>query len=152
MATIKRLFTEDQLKLISAVLNRIIPPEGQLPGAGDLGVGDFIEETASKENGLRRLFTEGLASLEIVASQEAGGEFLSLTGAAQDAALQAVEKRHSAFFAELVRQCYNGYYTNPEMFGLIGYAQSDPQGYQPLPFDENLLEPQRRREPFWRQV
>ena len=152
MTTSKQLFTEDQLKLLSAVLNRIIPPGGQLPGAGDLEVGDFIEGTASKENGLRRLFTEGLASLEIIASQEDAGEFQGLTGAAQDAVLQVVEKQHPTFFAELVRQCYNGYYTNPTIFDLIGYSQSDPQGYQPLPFDENLLEPQRRREPFWRQV
>lgn len=152
MTTSRQLFTEGQQRLLSAVLNRIIPPEGQLPGAGDLEVGDFIEETASKETRLRRLFTEGLATLDIIASQENGAEFQSLTGAAQDAVLQLLEERHPAFFAELVRQCYNGYYTNPEIFGLIGYAQSDLQGYQPLPFDENLLEPQRRRAPFWRQV
>ena len=152
MAASNRLFTENQRNLLSAVLNRIIPPEGQLPGAGDLELGGFIEGAASKEISLRRLFTEGLASLDIIASQENAAEFESLTGAAQDAVLQVVEERHPAFFAELVRQCYNGYYTNPKIFDLIGYAQADPQGYQPRPFDENLLEPQRSREPFWRQV
>ena len=152
MSTTKQLFTEDQLKLLSAVLNRIIPAEGQWLGAGDLEVGDFIEGTVSKKNGLRRLFTEGLASIEIIASQEDGAAFQSLTGQAQDAVLQVVENQHTTFFAELVRQCYNGYYTNPSIFELIGYSRSNPQGYQPLPFDENLLEPQRRREPFWRQV
>ncbi len=152
MTTTKQVFTEHQLKLLAAVLNRIIPPERQLPGAGDLEVGDFIQGTVSKEKGLRRLFTEGLTSIEIIASREEGGEFQSLTGSAQDAVLQAVETQHPAFFAELVRQCYNGYYTSPKIFDIIGYSQSEPQGYQPKPFDEDLLEPQRRREPFWRQV
>ena len=152
MTTARRLFTENQLKLLSAVLNRIIPPEGQLPGAGDLEVGDFIEGAASREKGLRRLFTEGLASIEIIASHQDGEGFQSLNGAAQDAVLQGVESQHPTFFAELLRQCYNGYYTNPVIIGLIGYSQSNPQGYHPRPFDENLLEPQRRREPFWRQV
>jgi len=152
VTTAKQLFTEDQVKLLAAVLNRIIPAEGQLPGAGGLGVGDFVEEVASKENGLRRLFTEGLASIEIVASQEAGGEFQSLPDSGRDVVLQAVESQHATFFAELVRQCYNGYYTNQIIFDLIACTLSDSQGYQPKPFDESLLEPQRRRAPFWRQV
>ena len=152
MTTSKQLFTEDQLNLLAAVLNRIIPAEGQLPGAGELEIGDFIEGVVSKVNGLRRLFTEGLAWVDIIASQEAGGEFQSLLDSAQDAVLQVVENQQPAFFAELIRQCYNGYYTNPKVFDLIGYTQSDPQGYQPKPFDESLLEAQRRRAPFWRQV
>ena len=152
MTTTKQVFTEPQLKLLAAVLDRIIPPEGQLPGAGDLEVGDFIQGAVSKEKALRRLFTEGLTSIEIIASREEGGEFQSLTGSAQDTVLQVVENQRPAFFAELVRQCYNGYYTSPKIFDIIGYSQSEPQGYQPKPFDQDLLEPQRRREPFWRQV
>jgi hypothetical protein len=152
VTTGKRLFTEDQEKLLAAVLNRIIPAEGQLPAAGDLGIAHFIEGVVSKETRLRRLFTEGMASIAIVANQEAGGEFQSLPDSGKDVVLQAVESQYPTFFGELVRQGYNGYYTNPKIFDLIGYTLPDPQGYQPKPFDESLLEPQRRREPFWRQV
>ena len=69
-----------------------------------------------------------------------------------DVTLKAVEDQFPDFFGNLVRQCYNGYYSNPEVFDLIGYPLPAPENYQPKPFDESLLEPQRQRAPFWRQV
>ena len=70
----------------------------------------------------------------------------------QDETLRQVEREHPVFFRELVRQCYNSYYTNPEVFDLIGYSMPDPQDYQPLPFDESLLDPVRQRGQMWRPV
>ncbi len=93
MTTANQLFAADQMKLLVAVLNRIIPAGGQLPAAGDPGVGDCIDGMVSRENALRRTFTEGLASIEIVASQEAEGEFQSLPDSGRDVVLQAVERQ-----------------------------------------------------------
>jgi hypothetical protein len=152
MTTSHQIFTEAQRELLTSVLNRIVPAEGQFPGAGDLGVADFVEQAAGQSTSLRRLFIEGLTLIEITAVQWQGKEFSGLSGSAQDAVLKEVETRDSIFFDTLVRQCYNGYYTSPEVFQLIGYHRQLAHEYKHQPFDESLLELQRQRPPFWRQV
>ncbi len=150
--TTNRIFTEAQRSLLTAALNRIIPAEGQFPGAGDLGGAQSVESAVGKSLRLRRLFGEGLAQLEIAAAQRGDAGFAELSAADQDDTLRQVEAEQPDFFRELVRQCYNGYYTNPEIFDRIGYTLPAPEDYKPLPFDENLLEPVRQRGQIWRPV
>jgi hypothetical protein len=138
--------------LLTSVLNRIIPAEGQFPGAGDLGLADFVEQAMKGDAKLSRLFIEGLTQIEITAARLADQEFAEIPDGTKDVVLKDVEIRNSVFFEVLVRQCYNGYYTSPQIFPLIGYYRIPPEDYQHLPFDETLLEPQRNRAPFWRQV
>jgi hypothetical protein len=152
MTASNQIFTEAQRELLTLVLNRIVPAAGQFPGAGDLGVADFIEQTAGQSIGLRRLFIEGLTMIAITAMRSEGSEFSELPNSAQDEILKEVETRNSSFFDTLVRQSYNGYYTSPEVFQLIGYHRKPAHEYKHQPFDESLLEPQWQRQPFWRQV
>ena len=153
MTTSQRLFTQAQRDLLTGVLNRIIPAEGSLPGAGDLGVVEFVETWVSKDNQLRRRFNQGLAQIEITAAAQGRG-FLELSGPAQDVVLKQVESEQPQFFDALVLHTYNGYYTNPRVFQLIGYIQSAQaaQGQPPELLDLRLLEKQQQRAPFWRQV
>jgi len=150
MTTSQRIFTQTQQELLAGVLNRIIPGAGGLPGAGDLGVAEFVETWVSKDNRLRRQFNQGLAHIEIIAATQGTG-FLELSGPARDAVLKQVESEQPQFFDALVLHTYNGYYTNPQVFQLIGYTQS-PQGQPPELLDPRLLEKQRQRAPFWHQV
>ena len=152
MTTGSRIFTEAQRRLLTEVLNRIIPAEGEFPGAGGLGLAGFVERVAGQSARLRRLFTEGLAQIEIAAFRQHNAQFSELSDGARDSTLREIQTQFPEFFTELLRQCYNGYYTNPRIFELIGYARPAPEEYRPKPFDESLLEPQRQRAPFWRQV
>lgn len=152
MAMSPRIFTQEQRDLLTAAFNRIVPAQDNFPGAGDLGSAQFVEQVAARSNQLRRSFGEGMVQLEIAASQQGGEGFAALSPDAQDQALRQVEQELPGFFRELVRQCYNFYYTNTEVFDLIGYRLPDPQDYQPLPFDESLLEPVRQRGQIWRPV
>ncbi len=152
MTTGNQLFADHQRQLLTAALNRIIPAEGQLPGAGDLGIADFVEQAVTDDPKQRRLFTDGLAQIDIAGVRHGNASFQELSDEAKDGALREVEASNTSFFETLVRQCYNGYYTNPQVFELIGYSLPDTSSYQPKPFEEHLLEPQRERAPFWRQV
>ena len=152
MTTGTTIFTQEQRDLLTAAYNRIIPAQDKFPGAGDLGGAQFVEQVTAKNITLRRSFSEGMAHLEIAASRRGSGTFAELSPEAQVETLREVESAHPVFFREFVRQCYNFYYTNPEIFDLIGYAMPDPQDYQPLPFDESLLEPVRQRGQMWRPV
>ena len=152
MPTSGQILTEYQRELLIKAFNRIIPAEGDFPGAGDLGLADSLEQTIGRTRQSIRMFLEGLAQIDITAVQEQGMEFSRLSEADQDATLQSLEQSHPAFFNELKRQCYNGYYTHPLPQELIGYSRPEPGEYRPIPFDESLLEPQKQRAPFWRRV
>jgi len=150
----KQIFSPDQRSLLSAVLNRIIPAKDELPGAGNLGVGAYIEETVSAATSQTRLFNDGLAQIAVAAGQSSAKSFEGLPEAAKDELLRSVETAHPAFFDQLVLQTYNGYYTNPEVFKIIGYEvpKLAPPGSQPELLDTSLLDQQRQREPFWKKV
>ena len=152
MVTGRQILTEFQKNLLIRAFNRIIPAGGDFPAAGDLGLSDALEQNIGRTQQGTRLFLEGLAQIDITAVREQGMEFSRLSGLQRDSTLRSVEQSHPAFFGELKRQCYNGYYTHPSVQELIGYSRLEPGEYQPTPFDEGLLEPQKQRAPFWRQV
>jgi hypothetical protein len=143
------VFTEAQQVLLTSALNRIIPAEEKMPGAGDLGIVEFVERVVAPDPKLRRLVNDGLTQIAIMAARQPGQEFPELGKDGQNAVLQEVQALQPEFFDFLLRQCYNGYYTDPQIQELIGYQRPVPGEYA---FDQSLLEPQRRRTPFWTQV
>ena len=154
MTNENQILSSEQRSLLAAVLNRIIPANDQMPAAGDLGIGTFIEGVASGNSDLIRLFNEGLTKIAVAAGQNPTQAFESLSDAAKDELLKTVELDYPAFFDQLVLQTYNGYYTNPEVFKAIGYELPLPPepGAVPELLDESLLNQQKRREPFWKKV
>ncbi|MDA1127080.1 MAG: gluconate 2-dehydrogenase subunit 3 family protein [Chloroflexi bacterium] len=154
MSDNKQVFSPGQRSLLTAVINRIIPAKDKLPGAGNLGIAASIEEAAATTPGLTRIFNDGLAQIGVAAGQSSAGEFEALSNTAKDELLRSVETANPVFFDQLVLQTYNGYYTNPEVFELIGYSlpRLAPPGSQPELLDVSLLDEQRKREPFWKKV
>ena len=94
MTTGTGIFTQEQRDLLTAAYNRIIPAQDKFPGAGDLGGAQFVEQVAAKNIPLRRSFGEGLAQLEIAASQRGSEGFVGLSAEAQDETLRQVEAEH----------------------------------------------------------
>lgn len=144
--------SEAQKALLSAVLDLIVPPAADIPGAGELGVGEHVEGVAGLEARTRRLLTEGLRATDIVGSVAASGRFEDLPEPDQVAVLNQVESERPEFFRMLVQLGYAGYYTNPRLLGAKGLSTSPPQpgGYKMTPFDESLLEGVRRRGKVYR--
>ena len=154
MSTSRQVFSPAQRQLLDAVLDRIIPSRDNRPGAGSLGVGDFVEGVAVGEPGLTRLFVHGLAAIEITAAERGTDGFAALSNEAKDETLRSVEQTQADFFDQLVLQVYNGYYTDLTVFEAIGYnLPSVPSPGAKLDLlDETLLEAQRQRPPFWTRV
>ena len=149
-----RVFTEVQNALLAAVLDRIIPAEGPMPGAGNLGVVAFVGRVVTEQAHLRNLFIDGLTEIEIAANRQWAAEFGELPDDRKDSTLREVEASNPGFFDELVRQAYNGYYTNSTICQKLGTPETSDQtrGNQPELLDHTLLERQRRRAPFWRRI
>jgi Gluconate 2-dehydrogenase subunit 3 len=134
----------EQHAVLRAALNRIVPAGGDMPAAGDIDIGSFIERTLATTPRLRRLFLDGLAELAVAG-------FLQLSAMEQTRVLQQLELQKSAFFAALVEHTYRGYYTHPEVLARLSDAgPPQPRGRTLPPFDPKLLEKQRARAPFWR--
>ena len=149
------VLSDAERSLLIAVLDRIIPTEGDLPGAGAFGIAAPIERTLATSLTLRRLFLDGLMQITFASAHHApDATFVSLDAEGQDAALYEVEREHPAFFAALVDHTYRNYYADPRIHALIGWDSRPPQplGHQLLPFDPALLEHQRARAPFWRTI
>ena len=151
MTTTNEILSEEQRGLLSAALNRIVPARGEMPAAGDLGIAEFVESVAAGSSAKRRNLLEGLVRIELAAA-ERGGDFAALAADAQTDALRSVEAAAPAFFQELVTQTYRGYYTNETVFELLSYRAPNREGYDPIPFDESLLEPVRQRGQTWTPV
>ena len=153
-AALPTVFSEEQHRLVLAVLDRIVPPRDGLPGAGGLGVDAAIDRTLAVSPRLRRLFLDGLAEIVRTAERQAIADFLTLESARQEEILRAVEEAEPAFFAALVEHTYRGYYTRPEVQVAVGFIDRPPQplGHALAPFREELLQVQLSRAPFWRRA
>lgn len=148
MTSNNSILSDSQRAMLVAVLNRLVPAAGAMPAAGDLGIAGFVESVAAGSTGKRRTLMDGLVRIELAAS-ELGGSFADLSEAAQVGALQSVEASSPEFFQELVTQTYRGYYTNETVCGALGYRPPNREDYDPLPFDELLVEPVRQRGKIW---
>ena len=148
MTTTNEILSDEQRALLAAALNRIVPAQGEMPAAGDLGIAEFVESVTAGSSAKRRNLLDGLVRIELAAS-ERGGDFTSLSADAQTDALSAVQTTNPEFFQELVTQTYRGYYTNETVFDLLSYRAPNREGYDPIPFNESLLEPVRQRGRMW---
>ena len=148
MTVRNQIFSDSQRQLLNAVLNRIVPAQGDRPSAGDLGIAAFVEQAAARTPGLTRMFNEGLNTILVAASKSQPGGFLAMADAEQDDTLLQIESSSPEFFDQLVQQAYNGYYISTQVFDAIGYDPSGPpgEGAQPALMDESLLETQAAAE------
>ena len=154
MTTKKQIFSPAQRLLLIGVINRIIPARDSLPGAGDLGLAAHIEDVAAGTPELTSLFNSGLAQIDVATGRDSAEGFEALSNSAKDELLRSIEAANPVFFDQLVLQTYNGYYTKPGVFDIIGYTipKLAPPGSQPELLDVSLLDQQRRRGPFWKRV
>ena len=148
MTTTNEILSDNQRALLAAALNRIVPAQEEMLAAGDLGIGEFVESVAAGSSAKRRSLLDGLVRIELAAA-ERGGAFTSLSTDAQTETLRAVQVTDPEFFQELVTQTYRGYYTNETVFDLLSYRAPNREDYDPISFNESLLEPVRQRGQVW---
>ncbi len=138
---------------LRAVLDRIIPGCGAMPGAGSTGAVGFAAERLAADG--RAAGLAGRALSEIASeTAAAGGAPADLAPGALDRVLRHAEERSPAAFAELVRLCYGGYYTDPAVLALLGEDGRPPQpsGHPIERGDLSALGAVRERGPIYRAV
>ena len=149
MTSNNSILSDAQRSLLAAMLNRIVPCGRRTcpPPATSASPASWNRSRPDPAESVARCWT-GWSGSRLAAS-ERGGSFADLSEAAQIDALRSVEASSPEFFQELVTQTYRGYYTNETVCGTLGYRPPNREDYDPLPFDESLLEPVRQRGQIW---
>ena len=139
--------------LLREVLDEIIPPsaDGSFPGAGELGVGEQVEDVLAQQPEFGRVIEQGLASIRRLAESRNPSGFGGLSRSERAALLREIEAAEPAFFGALVMYTYFGYYTDRRITDRLGVRNPpQPDGYDLEPGDLSLLDPVRARPKLWR--
>ena len=149
-------FTPDQIKLIDALVNRLIPSDELGPGAREAGVAVYIQRSFSgPPTAAGRAFAQGLDSVVAACRSRHNASFALLTPIQQDEFLAAMEKNEitgpipdsRAFFNRLRQLTLEGMFGDPWYGGNSGFAGWDLIRY-PGPRLAVSAEDQRLKEPI----
>ena len=156
--SVASVFTPDQMRLIDAVVNRLIPSDELGPSAGEAGVPVYLARSfAGYLSGDRNVFAEGLAAIEAAARARHNTAFAQLSPAQQDEFLTAMEKNEVSGFRPDSRTFFNrirqlsleGMFGDPWYGGNKDFAGWDLIRY-PGPRMAVSVEDQRLQEPVKR--
>lgn len=152
-----KTWTPDQRTLLDALLDTIIPPGADLPGAGALGIADFLAEQIAETPELRENLTQGLRKTAAFMKDHDIPDFPALPPEERETTARQLEAAEPAFFTALITYTYIGYYTHPTVPPHFGFPNHPPQPEgNDLPPDDpdeldRILEPVRKRGPIYRE-
>jgi gluconate 2-dehydrogenase gamma chain len=150
------VFSPEQMQLIDALVNRLIPSDELGPGAREAGVPVYIQRSFSGPlSGGKSAFAQGLAALDASARARHNTPFAQLAATQQDEFLTAMEKNEiigltpdsRTFFNRIRQLTFEGMFSDPWYGGNAGYAGWDLIRY-PGPRLAVSAENQRLREPI----
>ena len=138
----------EDTKLLSAVLDELIPaqPELQLAGAGREEVVQYVNDKLTQA-GVAPMISGGLAQLSANAQAQFDKPFVQLEGKDRIALLQAFEQEQPMFLQMLmVHSCF-GYYQQTDVLEQLGYDPRPPfpKGYDLDVGDEELFRNLKQR-------
>jgi Gluconate 2-dehydrogenase subunit 3 len=143
-------FSEDERRVLASVLDEIIPPsaDGKLPGAGQLGLVDYIDAALQKTPELRSMIAQGLLELDTLARNRKAPGFAAL---AREDKLQLLNEW--GFVLPLTFHAYTGYYQQARVVEALGLEARPPhpKGYHMEPNDLSLLDAVRQRPKLYRE-
>lgn len=148
-------FDPHQREVLRAAIDEIIPASDGMPAASEVGGVEYLNRLAGQNPELKGEFQNGLARLEELSRKRFRRTFLQLSREERVRSLHELEKQPAPnFFFTLRDLVYEAYYTNPQVWKLIGYEfhATNDSGPKMKPFDEALLAGVRKRPRFYREV
>ena len=129
--------TPDQLKLVEAFADRLIPKDEHGPSASECGAPNYIDRQLAHDLGSEKAsFVEGLNATNAYAMKSHGKNFVDLTPELQDLTLTEIESGRAegfansrAFFTRFRRLTLEGAFSDPFYGGNKNFAGWDLIGY-----------------------
>jgi hypothetical protein len=159
--------SDEHRRLLRAAADEIIPAGDGMPEATASGAVDYIEALLGKVPDLQTRARAALARLAALSGAAHRQPFERLSAAQRVNLLRSFEREsarttaadslYSAsdnLFALLRDLVYEGYYTSPRVWPLLGYEFHPTSRKGPVmpPFDESILDAARRRPRSYREV
>ena len=140
------LLTDHQRETLTVLLDRLVPPRGEMPGAGQIGVADYVESVSRGSPRVARTLLDTLKQVDAVAGSRHQKAFRNLSGPQQDDVIKELGRGSPDLFRQFVGHTYSGYYTNPEVVGRLGADAGPPQprGFPIKPFDPSIVDQVRK--------
>ena len=149
----KSLFTDDERLAVTALAAMVIPASNEygVPGADDPAIVDNILVDASR---CPEQLKDALAVLGTLAQEEAGLPYASLSDDKREAITSAFRKSHAGHAKLFANLTVQGYYRDDRIMRSIGLdpRPPHPQGYEVEQGDWSLVDPVKKKAPFYRPV
>ena len=140
-------------RVLSGVLDQLIParPDAELPGAGELGVGEVVIRA---QGDALPVLAAVLGELDAQASSRGAADFTELPDEERATLLDEVATRNPGFLPGLVFHAYTAYYQQPRVVEALGLEARPPhpKGYELEMGDLGLLDPVRERKGLYRKA
>ena len=140
-----KVLTSEQHELLTAVLNHLIPEEGKMPGAGDLGVAGYVDSVLADAPHMRRPVFDVLMQTATSLAEDDREEDIN-------GILAGIQSRAPESFEALTQVTYTGYYNHPRVLEAIGWVPPAEPDLRPAPFDTTPFEAVIQRGPIYRNV
>jgi hypothetical protein len=144
--TAPKVLTVGQTRVLTSILNRLIPANGVMPAAGDLGIAGFIDRVLDEAPHLRPSIIGLLAALP---DQD---DFTRLSDVQVDGLLHGLEQEQNEPFDVLLQATYTGYYSHPQVLTTVEWVDPHEPTRDVARFDEALLDKVRKRRPINKDV
>ena len=144
----------DKHDFLRAVIDEIIPAGNGMPAASEAGVLAYLEHLADQNPDFGKTLDQSLGSLEELSQSQLHKNFLWLATPQRVLVLQNMEKLRPDSFSFLRDYTYEGYYTQPKIWSLMGYKFKPTNGAAPhmKPFDVYALSQVRKKPKYYREV
>ncbi|MEM7012027.1 MAG: gluconate 2-dehydrogenase subunit 3 family protein [Verrucomicrobiota bacterium] len=127
--------TDDQRKLVTALVDVVIPADDLGPAASEVRVPDFVDEWISapypKQKSDRDVILPGLKKFEEATQAKHGKPFADLGASEQSAFCETVAAEGhplAGFFHRFTMVAIGAYYSTPQGWQAIGYVGNMPSG------------------------
>jgi hypothetical protein len=139
-------FSRDELNLLAAAMDEVIPQSDRMPSASAAGGIAYVQQLAWQYASIAEDIGAFLHVLQQASEKEFGIRFAALESQRRVALMKGIEKSNAKLFSSFVAYTYEAYYTRPQVQGLLSCsipAVTDDN-------DELLLAPVRKLAPLYR--
>jgi hypothetical protein len=137
-----------------SMIDEIIPAADGMPAASEVDIDRYVATLFTRDQGLIEAFESGLDFLREKAMEQYEQSFSNLDSDQRIELLEQLEVTDPVSFRRVREAVYEGYYTRPQIWHLVGYQPHPTNSEGPVmePFDESSLERVRRSPKLYRDV